>query len=139
INGESLSHLYEDIEKDRKLEIVDDLLHARITSLNIEHLRNMIIWDLDPRNDYRKYQLRGFNLFSTYGFFWSTDNERVGTINDLTQEYIGPSLITLDKEYYEYLKNLVSSTLQIELSSSKIKEEGLVKLIKSYYSANKKY
>lgn len=138
INGNTFSHNYENIEEDRKLERVNDLLHGNITSLSIEHLKNMVIWDLDPE-DYRRYMLAGFDVFSKYPHFWSTDSEKIDTIKNLTNEYIGPSQITLGKEYYEYLRNLVLSTLQIDFSPSEIEKEGLVQLMKSYYSENKKH
>ena len=137
INSDPFSHLYENIEADRKLEIVNDLFHGRITSLNIEHLKNMVMWSLN-RDDYRNHMIAGFDIFSRYKFFRSTDDEKIGTINSLTTEYIGPSLITIGKEYYEYLRNLALSTLQIDFSPSEIEKDGLVQLMKSYYSENTK-
>lgn len=70
----------------------------------------------------------------TFLVYWQG---KVGTINKITNEYIGPSLITFGEEYYEYLGNLVSFTLQIDFSLSEIASNDIEQLIKYYYKENK--
>lgn len=131
INSNVFDHLYTGIKEDKKLEIVNDLLHANITSMSVKSLKNMIIWSMSPK-DYRNINIKGFSLFDYYNFFWSSSKES-GTINGLTEQCIGPSEVQLGREYYEYLRDLIINTFQIDIPSSEMVKEDIVQLIKDNY------
>lgn len=132
INSHTFYHLYSGINDEKLLEIVDDLFHANISSISIEHLKKMIRWAITPE-DYRENNINGFNLFDYYGHFWSNNNENFGTINSLTEDYIGPSITKMKSEYYAYLRDLVLSAFDLDFSPSTLENEDIIKLLKENY------
>lgn len=128
VNNQSRILLYEFIEGNKTLERANDLLHGNITSKSIDDLKTMI--DYSRRIGSKAY-LFGFNYLADVQT--STNGEiYAGRLSELESELIGSSTVNMPKYYYEYLKELLLETFDIELGDS-INPKDVVKLIKNNY------
>lgn len=126
INNFPKEHLYKSLEGQRLLERVDDLIHGNITQQSLIDLKTL----LNDSSVEFGTPISGFNLLTKVKA--TNDKGKVyDTLESLEEEQLGPSKNTLSREYYEYLRDLVQSTFQVEISEDLDSSSDIVQLLKS--------
>lgn len=129
INNQSSILLYEFIEGNKTLERVKDLLYGSITSRSINDFKTMVDYTMC---DGSKAYIYGFNRLANTQI--STDGEvKRGKLQSIESDLIGPSLVTMSKEYYEYLRELILGAFNVKLDGA-ITPDNVVELIKKDYT-----
>lgn len=127
INNESPILLYEFIVGNKTLERINALLHGYLSSDCMEDFKTMC--EHSSNTGFKNY-MPGFNRLATY--MTSTSS---GTFSNqlsiLESELIGQSKVELPKQYYEYLKELISEYFNIKVTDEPTPDI-IVQLIKSY-------
>ncbi len=126
INNFPKEHLYRSLEGQKLLERVDDLIHGHISSQSLNDLKTL----LNDTNAEFCNPANGFNLLVNVK---ATDRKGrlFDTLESLEEEQLGASQDTLSREYYEYLRELVINTFQVEIPEEIGKPSDIVQLLKS--------
>lgn len=128
VNNESPILLYEFLEGNKTLERARDLLYGNITSRSINDLKTMIDYTMGVDS---KAYIYGFNRLADIQT--STNRENYSKqLSQLENDLIGSSLVTMPKEYYEYIRELILATFHVAIDEN-ITPDNVVQLIKKDY------
>ncbi len=129
VNNSSPILLFDFLSGNKTLERADDLFHGRLTSKSIQDVKTII-----------DYLNLGFSRNYIYCFNYlynlqTSINGKIyeGRLKSLEEELIGPSLVNLPKEYYEYIRELILDTFAIELGDTPVNSGEVVELLKKSY------
>ncbi len=126
INDTPRESYYNALNGTKILERIYNLIHGNITHQSLKDLKTLLN---DATSGFDNLA-EGFNLLVNVKAT-TREGEFYETLASLEDEKLGPSKNILSREYYEYLRELVTDTFQVEITEDLESPSDIVQLLKT--------